>query len=665
MPKGLTDKQKHYIQKQMNRLSIEQMARAVKVSPEAVASFIQSLPPKNPGKEALFKTGALLLSLILIVLFEIILRLFHYGGDQRLFLPMKGDMARYYRINNQVARRYFFMQKRVPTPGRDLFLKEKPADCTRIFVMGGSTAAGYPYGNNLMFSRILAERLTAVFPDRLIEVVNVAMAAVNSYTLLDFTDEIIAQRPDLVLIYAGHNEFYGALGVGSMESIGRNPGLVRAILKLEKFRIFLLLRNGAGLLRKGSGRAASGSSEADPTATLMARIVGSKSIPYESPLYRLGLAQFEGNLQILIKKMTKADVTVVLSELVSNIRDQEPFISVPTENFPEAKIVFNHAKASEKQGDYTQAGRLYTQAKDLDALRFRASEEFNQLIHKLARQYSIAVVPMKILFEQASDHGLVGDALMTDHLHPNIRGCFLLADGFFQTLRTEGLIASVWDSSRVRPSSFYEAHWPVTALDSASADLSVLYLKGSWPFRPENEVNQTLSHYHPSTLEERLALKVLTDPEVNLEKAHLELAEYFSSKKQYDRAFREYRALMTMVPHEMEFYEGAVKMCLQSKKYPLALSVLQRSLKLKETSFNTKWTGLILILAGDRAGAVQMLRKALALAPQDTQVLFNLGRVLIQDNRRSEAESVFRKLRSLAPGSEYTRVLQELLGSSG
>ena len=664
MSKELTDKQKHYIRKQLNRLSPEQMARAIRVSPDVISDFIKSIPSKNSGKEALFKAGAVLLPLILLFGFEMILRLFQYGGDQRLFLPMKGDMARYYRINNQVARRYFFMQQRVPTPGRDLFLKEKPENTTRIFVMGGSTAAGYPYGNNLMFSRILSERLAAVFPERPIEVVNVAMAAVNSYTLLDFTDEIIAQHPDLVLVYAGHNEFYGALGVGSMESIGRNPGLVRFIMKLRKFRIFLLMRNGVGALRKTVSRAAAGSAEADPTATLMARIVRNKSIPYDSPLYRLGLKQFEGNLKILIQKMKKAGVTVVLSELVSNVRDQKPFVSQPTGEFPGADTVYENAKNAESQADYSRAVRLYTEAKDLDALRFRASEDINHIIHRLATRFSIAVVPMETLFEHASDHGLIGDALMTDHLHPNISGCFLLADGFFRTLRSEGLIEAVWDSLRIRPSSYYESHWPVTALDSASADLSVLYLKGGWPFRPETEVNRTLSNYHPSTLVERLALKVLTDPEVNLEKAHLELGEYFASKHQYDRAFREYQALITMVPQEMEFYDRAVKMCLQSKKYRLALAVLERSLKLKETPFNTKWTGLMLILAGNRTGAIQMLDKARTMAPEDTQVLFNLGRALVENSQKSEAESVYHALRSLDPGSKYTSVLGDLLERS-
>ena len=41
------------------------------------------------------------------------------------------------------------------------------------------------------------------------------MAAVTSYVLLDFADEIIAQQPDAVVIYTGHNEYLGIGGVGS------------------------------------------------------------------------------------------------------------------------------------------------------------------------------------------------------------------------------------------------------------------------------------------------------------------------------------------------------------------------------------------------------------------------------------------------------------------
>jgi len=49
------------------------------------------------------------------------------------------------------------------------------------------------------------------------------MAAVTSYVLLDFADEIIAQRPDAIVIYTGHNEYLGIGGVGSSFASARSP----------------------------------------------------------------------------------------------------------------------------------------------------------------------------------------------------------------------------------------------------------------------------------------------------------------------------------------------------------------------------------------------------------------------------------------------------------
>ena len=86
----------------------------------------------------------------------------------------------------------------------------------RIIVQGGSTAAGWPYGFGASLAGMLQQRLQATLPRRNIEVITTAMTAVNSYTLMDFAEEIIAQQPDAVLIYAGHNEYLGVLGVGSL-----------------------------------------------------------------------------------------------------------------------------------------------------------------------------------------------------------------------------------------------------------------------------------------------------------------------------------------------------------------------------------------------------------------------------------------------------------------
>ena len=106
------------------------------------------------------------------------------------------------------------------------------------------------------------------------------MAAINSYSLLDFTDEILEQSPDALLIYAGHNEYYGALGVGSEQSLGNSRWLIRTYLKLRTIKTFLLVRDFIGWIKIRFSNLFYGGSKIDPSATLMERIVSDQTIPY-------------------------------------------------------------------------------------------------------------------------------------------------------------------------------------------------------------------------------------------------------------------------------------------------------------------------------------------------------------------------------------------------
>lgn len=230
------------------------------------------------------------------------LKLIHYGSNLNLFIPTPEDVGAYYMCNRDVGKRYFFMQFTIPNPFKDLFLREKPENGYRIFVLGGSTAAGFPYANNLTFSHILCHLLQDAYPEKQIEVVNLGMAAICSYTLHDFMDEVLNQNPDAILIYAGHNEFYGALGVASIEFLGQNPRVVRTYLKLTQFRTFLFIRNIIGQIKKRFNKIKYNRDEVEPTATLMERIVSEQTIPLGSPLYQKGMNQFQQNLDAILKK---------------------------------------------------------------------------------------------------------------------------------------------------------------------------------------------------------------------------------------------------------------------------------------------------------------------------------------------------------------------------
>jgi lysophospholipase L1-like esterase len=600
-------------------------------------------PPISPSRRRLYILIMLLLPFLFFAVLELSLQIFNYGDYPKLFVSIPDENSPYYGINVSIGKRYFYWSSFSPTPRKDLFLKEKPKNCYRIFVLGGSTTAGFPYGNNLTFARILNRRLADTFPDRCIEVVNTAMTAINSYTMLDFMDEILEQKPDAILIYAGHNEFYGALGVGSMESLGQNNSLVRAYLRLQRFKTFILLRDAIREVYKLFGSEVAITN--DPTQTEMSRIVKEQTIPLGSDLYEAGKEQFRYNLQSILEKPKEAGIPVLISELVSNIRDQKPFISINDKKNQSADSVYNLARQLEAKNEFEKAKQNYFKAKDLDALRFRAPEEFNGIIHSLAEEFNIPVVPMKSYFESASPNGLIGNNLMNEHLHPNIDGYFLMADAFYKTMKQEKLIDNNWHTTK--PSAYYQNNWGFTRLDSAYASLAILQLKGGWPFKKEGP-NMALYNYVPETKEDSIAQQILMTGRLTLEMGHMELARYYENKKNYEQAFLENKALIYTVPKLDLFYGPALKVLLAAQQYKRALLLFEDALKYNQSGFIYKWIGQLLLAAGDPQKGIIILEKAKVLLPDDTQLLFNLTRAYYNTSQLEKGDAILTQLKSMS-----------------
>ena len=118
----------------------------------------------------------------------------------------------------------------------DGFDIQKKNNAFRIFVLGESTAAGWPYVPNASFPRHIKRKLELLYPENTIEVINCGISAINTYTIRDIVPGIVEQQPDLILIYTGHNEYYGAFGVGSSVSLGYSRTLVNTYLKLSRLQ---------------------------------------------------------------------------------------------------------------------------------------------------------------------------------------------------------------------------------------------------------------------------------------------------------------------------------------------------------------------------------------------------------------------------------------------
>lgn len=609
----------------------------------------KSTPDLNSKRRRLFVFIMLLIPLFFILILELILQIAGYGINTKLFIPAKGDYSDYLKINPLVGHRFFMNQVNVPTPPNDLFLIKKPGNGFRIFVMGGSTTAGYPYGTNLMFSRILNQRLSDAFPEKHIEVINTATAAINSYALLDFMDEILEQEPDAILIYTGHNEFYGAFGIASTETLGKYRPILKLYLRLKRFKTLQLVRDTLWQLKQRINNLSECDDGIKPSATLMERLVAEQNIPYQSPIYKSGKIQYRDNLTVILKKAKQAKIPVLISELVSNIRDQQPFLSIQSDSFPAANQVYQTARLLDQQNNFEAAKQKYYLAKDLDALRFRAAEDFNEIIQQVAGEFDAIVVPMKSFFETASPEGIPGKELFLEHLHPNIEGYFIMADAFFETMRNQRLISPDWLDYKISPASYYRTAWGVTPLDILYGALRIRILQGGWPFKPKSAPNLAIIDYVPATKAESLAVKVWSQPDYTLERGHVEMAEYYEKTGRYKLAYEEYRALICLTPLNVSPYLKAADMLIKGGNLRSALILLKKSLTLSETFFATKWIGQILLNFNEVKQSIPYLEKAHQQQPGDPQLLYSLSGAYALNAQYEQARELLNELYKIAP----------------
>src|SRR5688500_20130638 len=162
-----------------------------------------------------------------------------------MFVTAPVGNGQYLVANRGVARRWFVRERTPPAPMMEPFAARKPERAFRVFVLGESSTAGFPYPRNGTFSRALRDMLRDVMPADSVEVINLGIAATNSYALVDMAREVLAQSPDAVLIYAGHNEYYGSLGAASTENIvGTSPAIKHAYHWMLRSPLSPALRRG-------------------------------------------------------------------------------------------------------------------------------------------------------------------------------------------------------------------------------------------------------------------------------------------------------------------------------------------------------------------------------------------------------------------------------------
>jgi tetratricopeptide (TPR) repeat protein len=454
-------------------------------------------------------------------------------------------------MNPDISKKYFAVEQNSTAGNQELFTKKK-AGTFRIFVLGASSSIGFPYMHNGAFPRLLKYRLQLSYPDLEFEIINLSLTAVNSFTLYDFSKQVVCKEPDAVLIYAGHNEYYGALGVASTSSIGSNPGWIRAMLEAKKFKFVQGLFKLAARLKKTDKHIT------DYNLTLMERMAAEQSIPYQSPLFCGGIRQFRRNMEDMLNLFHSHQIPAFVSTLVSNQRSLKPFISDP--DCPDslnATFLYEKGNKAYAAKDYETAKDCYTLAKEYDELRFRAPEKMNGIIREQAgKRESIYLVDALEAFQAHSPYGILDSTLLLEHVHPNLTGQKLLAETFYKEILNSGLLPPV--SHPVVP-HFTSEDYPLTAYDHIFGDISILLLKELWPF---NEVLPKEDSSHVKTFEEQLAGATAVR-QISWYEAMPSLYKYYEQNNRIPDALRVMEGLCLEFPLNEGYLLQAGKLCLR------------------------------------------------------------------------------------------------------
>lgn len=594
-------------------------------------------------RKILFKIITISIPVIFLFLVEALLRLSGAGENLDLFIQNPTEGYEDYMIVNPLIGEKYFQKLEYTSPPNDIFLKDKPDGTFRIFVMGSSTVVGFPYGYNLMFSRILHKRLEDLYPGKKIEMVNTAITAINSYTLWEFSREILKYEPDAILFYAGHNEFYGAFGIASNESIGRSLTLTRLHFRLMDLRIYQLLRK----FITSFGRKRNSKDGDDVRGTLMKRIAGNKCIPFGSEEYDLSMDRYRQNVGDILEKMKSREIPVFMSELICNLKNTRPFSYVSTGKEDEAWAAYLEGAKFYNEGDFEEALLSLGKARDLDCVRFRASGEMNGIILELADKNEAFFIPMTDYFSSESPHGITGDNLLTEHVHPNIDGSFLMADAFYTAIVSSGILGNP-DSMHIHSSTYYRRNWGYTILDSLLAVHRVNNLKNYWPFVPfDAERPDYREVYHTSSFFDSVAFRVFRDPEQSLQEVRLKLAQAYEQKNRYYEAYREYEAILRTNPYLSINYRDAARMLINLQDLPLALEYFKRSMDYEPTFFSAYRMGEIFLIKSDYENSILSFEEAYGLTDDRNEKIKCLGRIYIAavfGNFSEKAESVKQQL---------------------
>ncbi len=398
--------------------------------------------------------------LLFFGLLELGLRVAGVGTSYDYFHEIDINGQPHYQENPDFADQFYPPSLNIG-PVENTFTVERDPELTRVFILGGSAALGFPHKNH-GFDRLLETQLRAALPGRRIEVINLAMTSVNSHVNYAVAKSLPDDSADFAVILMGNNEVVGPYGPGTFnQNFLANITAVRALQSLKRTRIWQAL---SGLIQ-----------QIRPTDAMQElewegmQMFANNGVPQDDPRMAGVYSHYEDNLTDMIETLQDKGMRVLLSSVPVNLRHSAPFLSVRDPDLSDEDVSrwreatrrgaesagqgewaeavtsfqaaleidpgyadthFRLASAFENLGDHQGARTHFERALDLDALRFRADTRLNEIIQEIAASHEdglLTFVDSAAAFELVSQPFQPGWNLLLEHVHYDFAGNHVLA----------------------------------------------------------------------------------------------------------------------------------------------------------------------------------------------------------------------------------------------
>ena len=611
-----------------------------------------------------FRLVGLVAPLLLLGAVEAGLRLAGCGYPTSFFLKSRQEGRAVLTDNPWFAWR-FFPRAVARAPRPFCLAASKPPGTVRLFVLGESAALGDPepsYG----FARQLERLLQARHSGQTVEVVNVAMTAIDSHAMRDIARDCAPRQGDFWLVYAGNNEVLGPFGAGTV--FGRMaPPLWAARLSL-----------GLQRLRLGQLVARLGRSAKEPGLWQGLELFLEHRVSRADPRLQKVYANFAANLGDVVAMGRRAGARVVLSTMPVNLRDSPPFSSLHraglgTEAFAQweqllargvaaqaegkfgdalsayqqaaridaefAELVFRRAQCELKLEQTTAAAADFRLACDLDALRFRADSRLNEIIRQTAAAQGVALLDAEKELSRDADRppaapiagpasslapraaapeAILGQEFYYDHVHLNFAGNYRVARLF---------------AAQVEPD------WPGGAAATAVGQPAAGGSPAPWLSEAEVARQLAFTDFDRRRVAELMRARLQQPPFVAQ-----------SNFRERDEHWRQVIEALPRAVRGIPTSSGPVQLGQdapatgQDAPAREAEGTYQAAVALapRDWTLRANFAALLQDL-GDEAGAAAQWSEVARLLPHDPRGWFNLGRLARAAGKPSEAEGYLRE----------------------